>query len=343
ATTTSYTYDTADRLVNSGYTYDAFGRTTALPGSTIGYYANDLVQQQTAGTQRQTWTLDSALRPRGFTTESNNAGSWTQTSSKLNHYDSDSDDPRWVVEDTSSGAVTRNVDGLDGNLVATTTDSGDTVLQLANLHGDTALMLPADTSVAPTVLDYDEYGNPRADQPATRYGWLGAEQRSSETPTGLTLMGVRLYNSATGRFLSVDPVPGGSANAYDYVAQDPVNATDLDGRCFWDGCVAEGYGAYLLGAAAVGGAYWLYKHPVHVSWHVSWHWHWHWHFFKAKKNKSNGGKRYKSRTEAESRAREDARRGGRCRFRGPCRKGNHVHVDYYNKWGEISHTEHYGW
>ncbi|MFE1293841.1 DNRLRE domain-containing protein [Streptomyces sp. NPDC058731] len=343
ATTTSYTYDTADRLVNSGYTYDAFGRTTALPGSTIGYYANDLVQQQTAGTQRQTWTLDSALRPRGFTTESNASGSWTQTSSKLNHYDSDSDDPRWVVEDTSSGAVTRNVDGLDGNLVATTTDSGDTVLQLANLHGDTALMLPADTSVAPTVLDYDEYGNPRADQPATRYGWLGAEQRSSETPTGLTLMGVRLYNSATGRFLSVDPVPGGSANAYDYVAQDPVNATDLDGRCFWDGCVAEGYGAYLLGAAAVGGAYWLYKHPVHVSWHVSWHWHWHWHFFKAKKNKSNGGKRYKSRKEAESRAREDARRGGRCRFRGPCRKGNHVHVDYYNKWGEISHTEHYGW
>lgn len=54
ATTTSNTYDSADRLVNAGYTYDAFGRTTALPGSTLAYYATDLVRQQTAGTRRQT-------------------------------------------------------------------------------------------------------------------------------------------------------------------------------------------------------------------------------------------------------------------------------------------------
>jgi hypothetical protein len=61
----------------TGYTYDAFGRTTALPGSTIAYYTNDLVQRQTAGTQRQTWTLDSTLRFRAWTTETNNAGTWT--------------------------------------------------------------------------------------------------------------------------------------------------------------------------------------------------------------------------------------------------------------------------
>ncbi|MFD8251002.1 hypothetical protein [Streptomyces werraensis] len=29
-------------------------------------------------------------------------------------------------------------------------------------------------------------------------------------------MAVRLYNPATGRFLSADPVPGASCNAYDY-------------------------------------------------------------------------------------------------------------------------------
>lgn len=232
ATTTSYSYDTADRLVNSGYTYDAFGRTTALPGSTVGYYTNDLVQQQTAGNQRQTWTLDSALRRRGFTTETNASGNWTQTASKLNHYDSDSDNPRWTVEDTATGALTRNVDGLDGNLSAITAKTGGTVLTLSDLHGDTALQLPVDSSVAPTVLDYDEYGNPRAGQDPVRYGWLGGKQRSSETPTGLTLMGVRLYNPTTGRFLSTDPVPGGSANAYEYCGGDPINRFDLDGR-FW--------------------------------------------------------------------------------------------------------------
>ena len=229
-TTSSYSYDSADRLVNTGYTYDAFGRTTALPGTTLAYYANDLAQQQTAGTQRQTWALDSNLRFRSWTTESNASGTWAQTGAKLNHYDSDGDNPRWIVEDTASGALTRNVDSLDGDLAATTTKTGGTVLLLANLHGDITLALPADTSVAPTVFDTDEYGNPRAGQAATRYDWLGDKQRSAETVTGLTLMGIRLYNPDTGRFLQVDPVAGGSCNSYDYVCGDPVNMVDLDGR-----------------------------------------------------------------------------------------------------------------
>ncbi|MFE9879214.1 DNRLRE domain-containing protein [Streptomyces sp. NPDC005784] len=229
-TSTSNTYDSADRLMNTGYTYDAFGRTTTLPGTTLAYFANDLVQQQTAGTQRQTWTLDSGLRFRSWTTESNASGTWTQTGSKLNHYDSDGDDPRWIVEDTAGGALSRNVDGPDGALAATTGKTGDTVLLLSNLHSDVILALPVDTSVAPTVFDADEYGNPRADQPAARYDWLGGKQRSSETVTGLTLMGVRLYDANSGRFLQVDPVAGGSCNSYDYVCGDPVNMVDLDGR-----------------------------------------------------------------------------------------------------------------
>lgn len=43
-------------------------------------------------------------------------------------------------------------------------------------------------------------------------------------------MGVRLYDPTTGRFLQTDPIPGGSANAYDYAGQDPINQFDLDGR-----------------------------------------------------------------------------------------------------------------
>jgi hypothetical protein len=42
-------------------------------------------------------------------------------------------------------------------------------------------------------------------------------------------MGVRLYHTHTGRFLQPDPVPGGSATAYDYCNADPVNAFDFAG------------------------------------------------------------------------------------------------------------------
>jgi RHS repeat-associated protein len=232
ATTTSYSYDSADRLVTSGTVYDAFGRTTTqASGATIGYYASDLVRQQTSGTSRQTWSLDAAGRLAAWTTEVDNSGTWTQTGSRTNHYGGDGDSPDWIQETAS--AVTRNVQGISGGLDAVTSATGDTVLQLTDIHGDVTVQLPLDTSVAPTALAYDEYGNPEGGTAAGRYGWLGGKQRSGETVTGALLMGVRLYDPTTGRFLSMDPVPGGNANAYEYCNGDPLNRYDLDGRFGW--------------------------------------------------------------------------------------------------------------
>ncbi|MEU3322267.1 DNRLRE domain-containing protein [Streptomyces sp. NPDC006785] len=229
-TTVKHTYDSANRITDSGYDYDAFGRTTHMPdGTAIAYHTNDLVRQQTAGDQRQTWALDAAGRLRSWTTESKASGEWTQSGTQTNHYSDSSDSPRWITDNTT-GSVTRMVSDLADNMSATTTASGTVVLQLVNLHGDVSLMLPLDQSVAPTALSADEYGNPRERSTAARYGWLGGFRRSAETPSGAILMGVRLYNSATGRFLSVDPVYGGNRNAYEYSSADPVNRYDLDGR-----------------------------------------------------------------------------------------------------------------
>ncbi|MET9467673.1 DNRLRE domain-containing protein [Streptomyces sp. NPDC006544] len=229
-TTTTQTYDSADRLVSGGTVYDAFGRTTSFNGgATAGYYANDLAYQQTGNGTRQTWLLDPALRFRSTTTETGSGSTWTQTGSRVSHYGDDGDSPRWITEN-GSGAVTRVVETLGGSMGATTSKTGDIVLQLSNIHGDVALQLPLDASVAPTALDNDEYGNPRGGQAPVRYGWLGEKQRSAESPSGVVLMGARLYNPGTGRFLSLDPVYAGSANAYEYCSGDPVNCTDLDGR-----------------------------------------------------------------------------------------------------------------
>lgn len=174
---------------------------------------------------------------------------------KTAHYGDDSDEPTWIGEDaTLPSAVTRYVEGVDGDLAVTTSSTGSRVLQLLDLHGDVAATVPlADgagaVDASGRVLNRtDEFGNPEplagaatANAP-NRYGWLGGAQRSSESLGDLVLMGVRLYAPATGRFLTPDPVPGGSASGYDYCNADPVNCTDLGGTIAWGkvlGAVAQ--------------------------------------------------------------------------------------------------------
>ncbi|MEH0419426.1 DNRLRE domain-containing protein [Streptomyces sp. B21-083] len=226
--TASYTYDTADRLVNSGYVYDAFGRTTTSGSTALAYYTNDRVATETLGTSRNTWALDAAgrLAVQNAQTQAT-GGTWTTGSTTTSHYADPSDSPSWSV---SGGTVARYVHDLTGGLAATTTASGAVVLQLSDLHGDITVQQPLDTTVATTVRHYDEYGNVLADSTdGTGYDWLGAHQRSGNMLSGYTLMGLRLYDPTTGRFLSRDALYGGNSNAYDYCSGNPVTCLDLSG------------------------------------------------------------------------------------------------------------------
>jgi RHS repeat-associated protein len=150
------------------------------------------------------------------------------------HYDSPSDSVAWTERE---GAWTRNIAGISGNLIGIQ-NSTETTLQLSNLHGD--IIARAGTSKGITGLSanfqYDEFGKPEQSE-TPRFGWLGSKSRRTELPSGVIQMGVRSYVPALGRFLSPDPVEGGSANAYDYTNQDPVNGLDLGGRV--SGCGVE--------------------------------------------------------------------------------------------------------
>jgi RHS repeat-associated protein len=119
-------------------------------------------------------------------------------------------------------------------------------VQFANPHGDVVATATLGQTGLDNYIETDEYGqpaNPAAAQP--RYGWLGTHQRDTgNTIAGLTLMGARLYAPLIGRFLSIDPVPGGNDNRYTYPA-DPINATDLDGQCRWCRTRADGGGGGL--------------------------------------------------------------------------------------------------
>ncbi|TFH70995.1 DNRLRE domain-containing protein [Cellulomonas sp. HD19AZ1] len=260
ATTATSTYDSADRLVSTSggngqaWAYDAFGRTTAMPTAdgagvaTTGYFVNDLVAtQEVPGAEKAAWTLDPLQR---FSTQRTWAwvnDQWAASTEQVVHYDGDGDEPGWIVEDaTRPDEVTRWVEGADGQVAVQTGAAGGRVLQIVDLHGDVVGTLPVDDGASAAswsalrLSSFDEFGNPvpmsgaaSSNAPPARYGWLGAAQRSADTPAGVLLMGVRLYHPAIGRFLQVDPVPGGSAGAYDYCNADPVNCTDLGGTIAW--------------------------------------------------------------------------------------------------------------
>jgi RHS repeat-associated protein len=82
--------------------------------------------------------------------------------------------------------------------------------------------------------------------PTSGLGYLGGHERfTDDASLGIILMGQRLYDPTLGRFLEVDPIPGGSANDYDYVSQDPVNGTDLNGTMLCEDGVCGSLG-YLV-------------------------------------------------------------------------------------------------
>jgi RHS repeat-associated protein len=225
----SYSYDSADRLTDAGVVYDAMGRITTLPGAdaggtqqTFSYFVNDQVNTVTQGSTTRTASLDPAWRVNTWATPSA-----TQTL----HYSGDADSPSWISENAAGTSWTRMVQGLDG-LAGTESSGTSVVFDLANLHGDVAATASSTGSITATY-DYGEFGAARAGV-TNRYGWLGAGQRLGDATSGVVLMGARVYAPPLGRFLQVDPLAGGSANAYDYCNQDPVNQSDLSGLSYYD-------------------------------------------------------------------------------------------------------------
>ncbi|MBC7269122.1 MAG: hypothetical protein H5T76_10410, partial [Streptomyces sp.] len=268
----SYSYDTGDRAIASGtrpgiaaknYSYDTLGRVTLLPAAdaptpehgdiTLGYYDDDLPRAITQGQTATTFTLD-VLARRHVTTTSTGTGSTAVTTTVRNQYDDTSDSPAWTTTQTSTGGgapgpvqTLRFTGGIDADLTAIITGTGETTLNLNNPGGHLAatVSIPADqtSGTAATGIgswnDYTEYGAPKhtttaAGSPATTsaggYGWYAEKQRHTSAATAeLTLMGVRLYNRVRGLFTATDPIPGGNTNTYTHPT-DPINQQDLDGK-----------------------------------------------------------------------------------------------------------------
>jgi len=170
------------------------------------------------------------------------------------------DTPELTMDGT--GTILERVFTLPGGVLYTDRTVGDDTWSYPDLHGDITTTW---TNTVVTTTSYDPNGQPLGTLPDNNndnidYGWLGQHQRPTDhTPNTVAIiqMGARPYHPTLGRFLTVDPIEGGSANNYDYCSADPINCTDLAGTFAWGkwarraltvGAIAGG----IVGAAACG-------------------------------------------------------------------------------------------
>lgn len=230
-------YDSADRVTS--WTWDGFDRATSVPSPDSGggsaltstYFMDNYVRTLTLDGQTNTYTWDPARR---LTTVDA-----TGASTSTYHYSDDSDRPTSVSR--AGGVVQREIRGPSGNLVAVA-DGSEVTYQLRDIEG--SIVATSTGGSAPTRRsEYDPFG--LVTTPASTnvidwsglqaYGWLGGHQRPTafgqtvSGSSGPVVLGARVYLPRAGRFLQPDPIDGASANAYDYVDQNPANVQDLDG------------------------------------------------------------------------------------------------------------------
>jgi hypothetical protein len=130
-----------------GYGYDGLGNSITVPaadvgatgGLTLSYFVTDMVASMapSKGSAQKTRTLDPTGR---LHTETDSATGLIST----NHYVDGSDSPSWIAD--SNGSWTRNLEGIDGLLAATISNTGGVELQLTNLHGDVVATMPNSSS-----------------------------------------------------------------------------------------------------------------------------------------------------------------------------------------------------
>jgi RHS repeat-associated protein len=238
-TTTIYTYPaaaaarphtlsgTTTGTLNQSYTYDAAGNTTCRPsGATANTCPN-------TASQALTWDpeghLDTVTDSTGVTTfvydADGNRLVRRSPAGKVLYLPGEE-----IRYTTSTGTATCvRYYTYGSTMVALRTAAGLT--WLAPDHQNTTLVGIDATSQAAVLRRQDPYGNPRGTNPTwpNDRGFVGGTQDN----TGLTHLGAREYDPATGRFISDDSVTDindpQQVNGYAYADDTPVTASDATG------------------------------------------------------------------------------------------------------------------
>jgi RHS repeat-associated protein len=297
----SYTYDAAgDRSGQidhdlTGATGRDVVRTYAYP---LGGAPNELagVTASSGGTisgqDSYSYNADGSVRTRVLASGANqtlayDAGGRTQSvtdaaTGNAAAYRYDADGGLLVERDTTAGVTTVTVHlpgeqltlntstqtetGLrsyaTGAIREVRSSSGALTYEYGDSQGTETVSLDAATLTA-TRRSFTPYGAPRGVRPASWVDNRGFLNQPADPGVGLSLLGARLYDPGTGRFLQRDPVLEAGdpqqLGGYAYAGNDPVNRSDPSGlsACIMvdrDFCAGRGPGGGGGGSGSTGSA-----------------------------------------------------------------------------------------
>ena len=233
-TVQSRTYNAANQVTTSGWTYDERGNLLTDSTHTYGYDDFDRLTGMTTGGITTTYRYHGEVLQRIVAT-----GQPTQT----------------LIQDTSGGlsqVVHANgrtfISGAFGERLAEEHDSLGLTYPLVDALGTVRMTDRANIGQTATTTQYDAWGTVQSGATPDPFGFTG---ELTDQTSGLVYLRARWYNPAEGTLLGRDPFAGYpespySLHPYQYGYSNPVSNTDPTGRC--------ATGALVDTLACVGGA-----------------------------------------------------------------------------------------
>jgi RHS repeat-associated protein len=250
--TTTYSYDdNRNRLKrSSGVTdetgdYDQQDRLLHYNGATFAYTAAGELRSRTDAAGTTTYSYDAlgnlrhvSLPDRRFidyVIDGRNRRIGVKVNGTLVRGWIYADDLQIVGELDGAGAlVSRFVYGTRSNIPDLMIRSGETYRFVTDERGSVRLVVNVNAGAVAQRLDYDEFGRVTVDT-APSFQPFGFAGGLHDPYTGFVRFGARDYDPQTGRWTTRDPIGfrGRDTNLYQYVAGDPVNFIDPEGKD-WD-------------------------------------------------------------------------------------------------------------